>query len=222
MAKSAAAKVEKKVERAHTKQITEVDLERVKHVQNVSDLPLTEEVFAKSFEVYIDCKEQIDHLEARQESVKPTIAAYVKQHGQHEKPHVPDDAVLDYNGYRVYNQWNPRWHDEHGVAWIKAEMQKLEGKDDEMSRQQRGELERLLVPTFVLNRPLWEAMRDRPQSPIPVAVRDAVIPVSFKVYARWMAKQTCACGATVHNTFKFCPQCGKPTAEQFDNAHKAK
>lgn len=184
---------------------------------NVKPLPVTEENFQQSFEVYIDCKTEIDRLDKRQDAVKPIIAAYVKQAGNHEKPFAVDDAWLDYNGYRVYNQFNPRWHDEHGVAWVKAELAKPH------TDAEKDELNRLLVPTFDINRELWESMRDRPNSPIPVEVQNKVIPVSYKVYAKEMSKKTCEkCGTTVHKTFAFCPKCGTALAEQFADAHKAK
>lgn len=184
----------------------------------VAELPVTEEQFKQSFEVYIDCKTEIDRLEKRQDATKPVLAKYVKANGNHEKPFVPDDAWLDYNGYRVYNQFNPRWHDEPGVKWVQDQL-----KRTDLTDAQREELKMLLVPTTVLNRELWESMRDRNASPIPEGVRDKVIPPSFKVYAREMSKKTCEkCGTTVAKSFNFCPKCGMPLAEQFENAHKAK
>jgi hypothetical protein len=174
---------------------------------------------AQAFEVYMDSRTERDRMEARMEQFKPIIVSYVKKHGESSgKPLYPDDMTMEYNGYGVQNQFNPRWHDAAGVAWVKAEVAKLAVDDP-----RRAEMERLVKMVPAINRELWESMLARPDSPIPQKIADAVIPPSYKLMVRDLAKKTCeACGTTVHKTFCFCPKCGKPLAEQFENAHRAK
>ena len=129
----------------------------------------------------------------------------------------PDDSKMEYNGYGLHNQFNPRWHDEHGVAWVRKELQRTDLTD-----AQREEYERLVVMVPVINREAWESLLERPNSPVPQSVADAVIPISYKLVVRDLAKKTCTCGATVAKTFNFCPKCGKPLQEQFENAHRAR
>lgn len=185
---------------------------------SVVDMPVTLEKFAQAFEAYMDAREERDRQEARMEQFKPIIVAYVKANGEHGKPMRPDDAKLEYNGFSIHHQFNPRWHDEAGVAWVQQEL-----KRPDLTDAQREEYKRLVVMVPVLNREMWESMLARPDSPIPQDVADKVIPISYKLVVRDLAKKTCAkCKATVAKSFNFCPNCGTPLAEQFENAHRAK
>lgn len=185
---------------------------------NVVNLPVTEEQMAQAFEVFMDSRSERDRMEARMDQFKPIIVSYVKANGEHGKPLHPDDAKLEYNGYGLQNQFNPRWHDDAGVAWVNAEVAKMDTNDP-----RRSEMERLVKMVPAINRELWESMLERPNSPIPQKIANAVIPPSYKLMVRDLAKKTCeSCGTTVHKTFCFCPKCGKPLTEQFENAHKAK
>jgi len=98
------------------------------------------------------------------------------------------------------------------------ELAKMEPTDP-----RRPEMERLVVMVPAINREGWESMLERPDSPIPQDVADKVIPISYKLVVRDLAKKTCAkCQTTVAKSFNFCPKCGTPLAEQFENAHKVK
>lgn len=185
---------------------------------NVANLPVTEEKFAQAFEVFMDARAERDRQEERMDAFKPIIVDYVKANGEHGKPTRPDDAKMEYNGYGVHYQFNPRYNDKPGVAWVKAELAKRALDDP-----RRAELDRLVVMVPAINRELWESMLERPDSPIPQDVANEVIPLSYKLVVRDLAKKTCEkCGQTVNKTFAFCPKCGTPLAEQFSNAYKAK
>lgn len=185
---------------------------------NVVDLPVTPEKFGQAFEVYMDARAERDRQDERMEQFKPIIITYVKANGSHEKPMRPDDAKMEYSGFGVHHQFNPRWHDAPGVAWIKRQIEALPPDNP-----QRQEYERALVPTIVLNRELWEALLERPNSPVPQEIADKVIPISYKLVVRDLAKKTCTkCGTAVHKSDCFCRKCGSTLAEQFDSAHKAK
>jgi hypothetical protein len=177
---------------------------------------VTEAVFAQALETYVECRTTRDDAEARMKASVPAIATYVIANGSHEKPEHPDDAKLEYNGYRVAWLWANRFTPEPGVEWVQARLaQPQDGDDPEQLRQ-------LLVPSYTLNRALWESLADAPESVIPSGVADRVRGGGYKPDIRQLASKTCTCGAKVHKTFKFCPMCGGDVAALFAGARKRK
>ena len=177
---------------------------------------ITEEIFAAALESYVENRAIRDEADDKVHAAVPAIATYVIANGDHEKPEHPDDAKLEYNGWAVRWLWANRFTPEPGVDWVQERLANpREGDDADQLRQ-------LLVPSYTLNRALWESLADAPGTPIPSGVADRVRGGGYKPDVRQLASKLCTCGAKVHKTFKFCPMCGGDVAALFAGSRKRK